>query len=184
MEVYIKPPPGSRFNVLDAPVALPGYCTICRASQNDGRKYLDIGFDLDWYGAVYFCGFCLTEAMGYLGWHSPEEYSKVISDNERLVQKVDELEAENVKLRAALHNLDFLGINVSERISDPFVLPEINDEESSEGNESDESVNSGEGENIPQSVRQINESGREDVLINEQSNESADREGQFNLGLE
>lgn len=48
----------SRFKVLERPFASPGKCAVCGSTD---RPVVDFGFDLDWYGTVYFCVECLTE---------------------------------------------------------------------------------------------------------------------------
>lgn len=48
----------SRFKILERPCANPGKCAVCGSSD---RPVVDFGFDLDWYGTVYFCVKCLTE---------------------------------------------------------------------------------------------------------------------------
>lgn len=48
----------SRVRLLDRPLAVPGKCAICGAVD---RKVIDIGFNLDYYGAVYFCVICIKE---------------------------------------------------------------------------------------------------------------------------
>jgi len=51
----------------------PGVCALCGASSPDGRKYVDTGWDIDWYGVVYFCSFCFTEIANHLGCLTKEQ---------------------------------------------------------------------------------------------------------------
>lgn len=51
----------SKYIIVDVPTASPGKCGNCGSSKNDGRKYVDIGLQIDWYGAMYFCILCLTD---------------------------------------------------------------------------------------------------------------------------
>lgn len=48
-----------RFKVLERPFALPGKCAICGAVD---KPVIDFGFDLDFYGVVYFCIECVQDA--------------------------------------------------------------------------------------------------------------------------
>lgn len=52
----------SKFQLLDVPLMSPGKCSNCGASKPDGRKYLDFGLTLEYYGVVYICTICLLEA--------------------------------------------------------------------------------------------------------------------------
>lgn len=55
----------SRFRLLDRPLAIPGKCVICGAVD---RPVIDTRWNIDYYGAVYFCVNCLTEvATNMLG---------------------------------------------------------------------------------------------------------------------
>lgn len=58
---------GARVLVIDTPVAAPGVCSLCGTAGGDGRKFIDFGKQLDWYGAVYFCETCFTEMAEALG---------------------------------------------------------------------------------------------------------------------
>lgn len=70
--------PNSRFSVLDNPNALPGKCALCGSSGGDGRKFVDFGFQLDVYGAVYFCTFCVTELAEAIKFVSFDRYLEMI----------------------------------------------------------------------------------------------------------
>lgn len=102
--------PSGRVQILDRPLALPGKCIICGASDNDdGREYIDVGFEIEYYGVVYFCTHCFGEialASGFTRIKNLEDLSK---DYSGLIGELAGVSAENVKLRVALNNLDFLG---------------------------------------------------------------------------
>lgn len=51
----------SKYVISDVPNSPPGKCANCGASKNDGRKYVDFGLQVDWYGTVHFCSHCLTD---------------------------------------------------------------------------------------------------------------------------
>lgn len=67
-----SPDPSSRIFVIEgsAPLA-PGVCTICGSCGGDGRKFIDFGHHMDFYGRVYYCSTCFEEVTSYLGWMSP-----------------------------------------------------------------------------------------------------------------
>ncbi len=56
-----------KFRILDVPDVSPGKCSNCGASKQDGRRYIDIGLHIDWYGAFYLCGLCLNELAEAMG---------------------------------------------------------------------------------------------------------------------
>lgn len=85
IESGIEIPVTSRFKVLENPNALPGYCCVCHSAGGDGRQFIDFGFQLDVFGAVYFCTFCVKElalSAGFIDGHKhnqvTEEFRKVI----------------------------------------------------------------------------------------------------------
>ncbi len=100
--------PGGRFNVTNAPHALPSKCVVCGSWGGDGRKFVDFGMDIDFYGAIYFCSVCLTECCNKLGYINPDQWQSVNTMNDELISRVQTLEADNVNLRSALSATDFL----------------------------------------------------------------------------
>lgn len=57
----------SKYTIEDVPYFAPGKCANCGASKNDGRRYINIGLDLEWYGFVYFCGECIKDIANTMG---------------------------------------------------------------------------------------------------------------------
>lgn len=53
-----------RFKFLERPAVAPGKCAVCGSVE---RPVIDFGFDVDYYGTVYICVTCLTEAAGIAG---------------------------------------------------------------------------------------------------------------------
>lgn len=51
----------SRVKLYDSPDMLPGNCSLCGGRQYDGRKWIDFGLSIDWYGVVYLCTLCFAE---------------------------------------------------------------------------------------------------------------------------
>lgn len=95
--------------ILDFPEKAPGKCVRCGANhRRDGRSYIDIGVSVPRYGVVYFCTICMTEIVNYLDWISPEQYLKLETECQTLLDKNINLETENAKLRGAFSELDFL----------------------------------------------------------------------------
>lgn len=88
--------------VCDSPVLAPYKCVSCGAGYGgDGRKFVDTSIHLDLYGQVYICQHCIVEIareINIIPWIPQRE----------LELRVGRLEEENVRLRAALANLDFV----------------------------------------------------------------------------
>lgn len=57
----------SKYRIVDVPDVQPGKCGNCGSSKNDGRKYIDIGLHVDWYGALFLCGSCLLDLATNFG---------------------------------------------------------------------------------------------------------------------
>lgn len=62
----------ARFQLLDRPLTLPGKCAVCGTAD---RSVVDFGADVDWFGAIYLCVSCLTEAAATIGMVSAERVS-------------------------------------------------------------------------------------------------------------
>lgn len=100
--------PGGRFQICKVPPNLPGKCVVCGAWGSDGRDFVDFGFDIDFYGTVYFCSCCLTEVCNQLGYINPEQWTSVNTMNDELIRRIQSLEAENGLLRSSLSSIDLV----------------------------------------------------------------------------
>lgn len=111
--------------VLPTPLALPGKCALCGSSDNDdGREYIDIGFELDFYGVIYFCTHCFGEIAYAIGFAKPL-IARLENENKKFLEEIAGLSAENVKLRVSLNSLDFLGSHGTFDDFDPGVKESV-----------------------------------------------------------
>lgn len=121
----------SRVQVLEAPLLSPGTCAICGASStDDNRKYIDIGWTIEFIGVVYFCTFCFTEAANALGCLTKEQAEKLEDENNKLRQRIIDFQAKEAALDDAINRLRESNIldYVSDRStsSDPGVVSTSN----------------------------------------------------------
>ena len=91
----------SKYLIEDVPQFQPGKCANCGASKNDGRRYVDFGLMVDWYGTVYLCGECLHDIVNAMG----------LFDN--LVARVVEAESKEYDFKA----LQAQGVELHERVN-------------------------------------------------------------------
>lgn len=162
--------PGGRFSISKSPQNLPSKCVVCGAWGGDGRDFVDFGFDIDFYGTVYFCSVCLTECCNKLGYISPSQWTIVNEMNEGLIQRVQTVEADNVLLRSALASTDFLrGGNTSDfSVANTSGVEDERSDLSFEGSTSESELFSGEnnsekGSDDPKSNGSIDERRSEDL---------------------
>lgn len=97
-----------RFKLLSRPVAAPGKCAVCGAVN---RAVIDFNFDLDYYGAVYFCVECLKAAAEILGLVDGELLTRAELIQRAHVQQLtraEEITGEYVSRFADLHD-EFTG---------------------------------------------------------------------------
>jgi len=83
--------------VLPGPRMQPAKCILCGA-PGDGRPFIDIGCFIDFYGMVYFCGYCIVAISNKLGYISPDQaevvqanLSAALSENHILAEQDDHL---------------------------------------------------------------------------------------------
>lgn len=57
----------TKYRITDMVDTQPGKCTNCGASRTDGRKYIDCGVEVEFYGAIIFCSLCVTDMARNLG---------------------------------------------------------------------------------------------------------------------
>lgn len=97
--------PTSRVQILERPVALPGKCIICSsASNNEGRKFIDFGYSIDWWGAVYFCTVCFKEVAEDLGWIEDTRYKQILEENRELSDSIIKLDKRIENLNAVIRD--------------------------------------------------------------------------------
>lgn len=96
--------PNSRFQVYPSPVASPGKCGVCGAVD---RPVVDFNMTIQFYGAVYICITCMTEAAQVI---NLVPKSDLIEAQDSLTQSFDKTLLE--KDLVAIPRVDFAGIIV------------------------------------------------------------------------
>jgi hypothetical protein len=95
--------PHSRFTILDSPIKKPGVCALCTSPGGDGRQFVDFGKSVEWYGVVYFCTFCVSEAAALLGFAPMSNWTNAEHNLQQSISEVDDLYVDaKVKLDAAM----------------------------------------------------------------------------------
>lgn len=97
--------PQSRIQILDIPVAAPGVCSMCGSSGGDGRKFLDYGKQLDWYGAVYFCTECVKEFSQAVDYIPVDAFNSQAQELTKLQINYDQLVKRNKAVENALRTV-------------------------------------------------------------------------------
>src|SRR5215831_947758 len=129
----LAPPTSNRFNVVEF-LALPGKCAVCGYSGGDDdrqgtyrRRFVDFGFDVDFYGVVGFCEACVVEMASALGFISKNLWEGYRTENSDLKTQIQELKNANSQLRGTI------GI-LSHGVITDVDLPPYNDSDITSGN--------------------------------------------------
>lgn len=67
----------SKYRILTRPDANTAKCANCGGFKEDGRRYVDFGLFVDWYGVVFLCSICIKELATQLGLLNTEEKIEV-----------------------------------------------------------------------------------------------------------
>jgi hypothetical protein len=112
-----------RFQLLDKPAAAPGKCAVCGSVS---KPVIDFNFNLDWYGAVYFCVECMQSAARAIGLVSIEEYTTLAQENADVIIKFCEENSFVIVTREQYEQyksfIGFLATSVS-AIANSFPVP-------------------------------------------------------------
>lgn len=79
--------PQARWTVVQFPAALPGDCLLCHGSPDNRDWFVDVGFSMDWYGAVYLCCDCIIEITNIVGFLTPDQATQIKTERDSLVQE-------------------------------------------------------------------------------------------------
>lgn len=97
--------PLSRVQVLDNPILAPGTCCLCGSAGGDGRKFIDFGKQLDWFGAVYFCSHCIAEVARSIGFIPVAAFDQLYSENRDLQIAFDQLKAKYESMDSGIRSI-------------------------------------------------------------------------------
>jgi hypothetical protein len=96
----------SRVQIIENPVSAPGTCAMCGTGSGvDSRKFIDFGFQLDWYGSVIFCEYCMASVAEGAGYISSIEYDTIKKLTDSLSKDLDSVRIENRILKNAMVHL-------------------------------------------------------------------------------
>jgi hypothetical protein len=97
--------------VTGTPQCLPAKCVICGTPGDKDSKFIDTGWDIDFYGVVYFCMNCIVEAASVLDFVPVDQLLLVKDKLEQEEFKREALEKENEELRNAINSLNRAGFS-------------------------------------------------------------------------
>lgn len=107
--------------ITGTPPCSPGTCVVCGTPGDSDSKFVDFGFDIDFYGVVYFCEVCIKEVMHVLDFVPTELYEDICNDLFIAGNRIEDLEVENRNLKNAirsLRDLDLVDSSTSVKQSD------------------------------------------------------------------
>jgi hypothetical protein len=90
----------TKYRIMAMPDFKPSKCANCGSCKADGRKYIDFGLEIDWYGIVYLCGLCLTDIADKMGLF--DQLKNHIDEALTEVQHIESLKAQGVELHETL----------------------------------------------------------------------------------
>lgn len=147
----------------------PGKCVLCGSVTGE---FVDFGFELDFYGVVYFClKDCFTEAAQQLGYVKEE----LVEKRDQIIANMDQvnisLELENSELRDALGIIDRVRSNTVDDNQLELAIDEdpVEDSDESTGEDDPIAAESDSGTN-----ESDDESGSTDVLDDDIISQLAD----------
>lgn len=91
----------SKYRILQVPDLNLAKCANCGSAKNDGRKYIDFGLYVEWYGTVFLCTLCIKDIAMNAGLFDELEHRV----EELKFSKIKDEEKEELK-KAVLHTLE------------------------------------------------------------------------------
>lgn len=87
----------TKYRITDIPDTQPGKCSNCGGFSRDGRKYVDIGVDVEFYGALLFCSLCIADIARTLGLFKAYEIKIIQLEEEINRLKTQTVDTEDLK---------------------------------------------------------------------------------------
>ena len=157
----------SKYQISDVPMYKPSKCANCGSSKNDGRKYVDFGLEVDWYGTVFLCGLCLkdvAEAMGLFDNLVGELKAAYLN-----LQRYEDLKQEGARLHADVVNMveqlkEYdAGMSSLSTSTDPDLSINVESNETESDKSGTDSAESKPSPTEPRVVKQTNVTGSKNV---------------------
>lgn len=111
MTYEVKPPEmkveyggPDKVQVVANPRLQPAKCILCGA-PGDGRPFVDIGCFIEWYGAVYFCAYCIVDMANHLGYYTPSQHDVITMQLTAAMSENHELAGQNDNYRDILRTI-------------------------------------------------------------------------------
>lgn len=87
----------TKYRITDIPDTQPGKCSNCGGFSRDGRKYVDIGVEVEFYGILMFCSLCVADIARTLGLFKAHEIKILQLEEEVSRLKTQSIDAEELK---------------------------------------------------------------------------------------
>jgi hypothetical protein len=145
--------PNSRFKVLDNPILPPGTCIMCKSAGGDGRQFIDLGITVDWFGCIYFCTYCISEAGKLIGLAPKSDWALAEKNLQKEISKLDDLYV-NAKVSLDAARLLLRNCDCESRVTSPpdSDSVEADSEPESDDSDSDESGSVEGIDDVPESA--------------------------------
>lgn len=153
--------------VVGTPQMSPGKCVICGTSGNKETQFIDTGWDIDFYGVVYFCMDCIKEAAAVLSMVPTEKLSEALETLGQEQFMREALQEENEGLRDVISRLTSSGFSIGDSRSDSDSSEFVVDETAEGSTKESERVSKKSPPAKSRSAKQINESGSTNVRVDD-----------------
>lgn len=103
----------SRFQIIENNQLLPpGNCVSCGGGPSiDNRRFIDLGFSLEFFGALYICTMCMCAVAADVGYVPESEGQGLVQELIDTKEKLNGVLAENEALRYAMASVLNLPLN-------------------------------------------------------------------------
>jgi hypothetical protein len=154
--------------VKGTPPCAPGKCVLCGDCGNKDSEFIDFGFELDFYGVIYFCQTCIIEISSVLDFVPKKQLEEVKDNLARATFALDAMTAQVEELSSVINSLKRFDVILGDSSSSeqPTVV-----EVAPTSKQSARKTTPAKS----RYAKQINESGSTGVHNNDSSEESADK---------
>ncbi|SRR6266498_582719 len=112
------------------PPCAPGQCVICCTPGDQNSKFIDFGFDIDFYGSVYFCENCISQTLALLEYVPADKLDVALLKLTKAQAELDSIKNKYEEVAGVIQHirdLDIVGLDSTQQPDVVVPVPQVSE---------------------------------------------------------